>query len=103
LTDSARRPIPLVFVDTNVLYPVRLADLVLSCAVDGLFDLCVSDDLLDEIERVLTASKGLRTEKVRTFRSNVEAVATGRLEISSSDQTLTISGISPPRCRPRPT
>jgi predicted nucleic acid-binding protein len=80
LTDSARRPIPLVFVDTNVLYPVRLADLVLSCAVDGLFDLCVSDDLLDEIERVLTASKGLRTEKVRTFRSNVEAVATVRVD-----------------------
>ena len=80
MTDSARRPIPLVFVDTNVLYPVRLADLVLSRAVDGLFDLCVSDDLLDEVERVLTPSKGLLTEKARTFRSDVEAVATVRVD-----------------------
>lgn len=80
MTDSARRPIPLVFVDTNVLYPVRLADLVLSCAADGLFDLCVSDDLLDEVERVLTTSKGLRPEKARTFRSAVETVATVRVD-----------------------
>lgn len=80
MTDSARRPIPLVFVDTNVLYPVRLADLVLSCAVDGLFDLCVSDDLLDEVERVLMTSKGLPPEKAQAFRSAVEAVATVQAE-----------------------
>jgi predicted nucleic acid-binding protein len=48
-----------VFVDTNVFYPVRLADLVLSSVGDGLFDLCVSDHLLDEIERVLIHDKGL--------------------------------------------
>lgn len=80
MTDPARRPIPLVFVDTNVLYPVRLADLVLSCAADGLFDLCVSDDLLDEVERVLITSKRLRPEKARTFRSAVEGVATVRVD-----------------------
>lgn len=55
--------------------PVRLADLVLSSAADGLFDLCVSDDLLDEIERVLVDRKGLPADKARTFREQVEAVA----------------------------
>jgi len=48
-----------VFVDTNVLYPVRLADLVLSSVDDGLFDLCTSDHLLEEVERVLVNAKGL--------------------------------------------
>ena len=42
-----------MFVDTNALYPVRLADLILSSIDDGLFELCVSDHLLDEVERVL--------------------------------------------------
>lgn len=59
-------PIRLVLVDTNVLFPVRLADLVLSSAADGLFDLCVSDDLLDEIERVLIDRKGLAVDKGRS-------------------------------------
>lgn len=67
--------IRLVLVDTNVLFPVRLADLVLSSAADGLFDLCVSDDLLDEIERVLVARKGLEADKAGVFREQVEAVA----------------------------
>jgi hypothetical protein len=39
LSVTAGRPIPLVFVDTNVFHPVRLADLVLSCVGDGLFNL----------------------------------------------------------------
>ena len=42
--------VPLVFVDTNALYPVRLADRILSSIDDGLFELCVSDHLLAEIE-----------------------------------------------------
>lgn len=63
MSPVATRPIPLVFVDTNVFYPVRLADLVLSCVGDGLFDLCVSDPLLDEIERVLVDDKGLAEER----------------------------------------
>lgn len=48
---------------------------MLSCVGDGLFDLCVSDQLLDEIERVLIDEKGLSREKARTFRSAVLASA----------------------------
>lgn len=69
-----------MFVDTNVFYPVRLADLVLSCASDGLFDLCVSDDLGEEVERVLIEHKGLPVEKARTFWAAVEATANSRLK-----------------------
>ena len=67
--------VPLVFVDTNAFYPVRLADLILSSIDDGLFDLCVSDHLLAEIERVLVDHKGLPADKARVFRNAVEANA----------------------------
>lgn len=69
MSAAGARLIPLVFVDTNVFCPVRLADLVLSCVGDGLFDLCVSDPLLDEFERVLVNDKGLSTEKSAAFRA----------------------------------
>jgi hypothetical protein len=62
---------PLVFLDSNVLYPVRVADLVLSSADDGLFEVCVSDDLLIEIERVLIEVKGLAPEKAKIFTQAV--------------------------------
>ena len=67
--------VPLVFVDTNVFYPVRLADLILSSVDDGLFELCVSDHLLDEVERVLVNTKRLPPEKAKIFRDAVEANA----------------------------
>ena len=67
--------VPLVFVDTNVFYPVRLADLILSSVDDGPFELCVSDHLLAEIERVLTHHKGLPADKAKIFREAVEANA----------------------------
>ena len=38
-TDPTRHPLMLVFVDTNVWYPVVLADLVLRSVEIGLFDL----------------------------------------------------------------
>ena len=75
MSAAGARQIPLVFVDTNVFYPVRLADLVLSCVGDGLFDLCVSDPLLDEIERVLITDKGLMAEKSAAFRAALLASA----------------------------
>lgn len=64
-----------MFVDTNALYPVRLADLILSSSDDGLFELCVSDHLLDEVERVLVDHKGLPADKAKIFRDAVEANA----------------------------
>ena len=75
MSSTEARPSPLVFVDTNVFYPVRLADLVLSSVGDGLFDLCVSEPLLDEIERVLIDDKGLPEEKSAAFRAAVLASA----------------------------
>lgn len=53
--------------DTNILFPISLADLVLSSAEYGLFELCWSQDLLDEVERVLVRSKGLRPGKAALF------------------------------------
>lgn len=67
--------VPLVFVDTNAFYPVRLADLILSSVDDGLFELCVSDHLLAEIERVLISHKGLSADKAKIFRDAVQANA----------------------------
>lgn len=67
--------IQLVFIDSNVLYPVTLADLVLSGVDDGLFEVCVSDDLLIEIERVLIETKGLAAEKAKVFTSAVSSDA----------------------------
>lgn len=66
---------PRVFVDTNVFYPVRVADLVLSCVDDSLLELCVSDHLLNEIERVLVEHKGLAADKANVFRDAVAANA----------------------------
>lgn len=43
----------LVFVDTNVWYPVVLADLVLRSVEIGLFDLAWTDESLAKVERVL--------------------------------------------------
>ena len=76
MTSPAERTTPLVFVDTNVFYPVRLADLVLSCVDDGLLDLCVSDHLLNEIEHVLVERKGLSPAKAKIFRDAVASNAT---------------------------
>jgi predicted nucleic acid-binding protein len=67
--------VPLVFVDTNVFYPLRLADLILSSVDDGLFELCASDHLLAEMERVLIDHKRLSADKAKIFREAVEANA----------------------------
>ena len=54
---------------------MRLADLILSSVDDGLFNFCVSDHLLAEIERVLIDHKGLPADKAKIFRDAVEANA----------------------------
>ena len=58
---------PRVFVDTNVLYPASLADLTLSAAEYGLFELVYSDHLLQEIERVPVDHKGLAPVHAQRF------------------------------------
>ena len=54
---------------------MRLADLVLSSVDDGLFEVCISDDLLTEIECVLIETKGHAAERVKVFTSAVSSNA----------------------------
>ncbi|MEI8261543.1 MAG: hypothetical protein WCG77_08595 [Actinomycetes bacterium] len=58
----------LVFVDTNVWYPVVLADLVLRSVEIGLFDLAWTDESLAEVERVLVERKGLTAQHAAAAR-----------------------------------
>ena len=86
MTTALDAHVPLVFVDTNALYPVRLADLILSSVDDGIFDLCVSDHLLAEVERVLVDYKGLPADKAKIFRDAVEANAVSVMRAGQYEQ-----------------
>ncbi len=71
----------LVFVDTNVWYPVVLADLVLRSVEIGLFDLAWTNESLAEVERVLVERKGLTAQNAAVFGAQVRATAPrGRIE-----------------------
>ena len=71
----------LVFIDTNVWYPVVLADLVLRSVEIGLFDLAWTDESLAEVERVLVERKGLSAANATVFGAQVRATAPrGRIE-----------------------
>jgi predicted nucleic acid-binding protein len=69
-----------VFVDTNVLFPASLADLTLSTAEYGLFELVYSDHLLEEIKRVLVDQKGLAPANAQRFIDEIcETFPDGRI------------------------
>ena len=71
----------LVLIDTNVWYPVVLADLVLRSVELGLFDLAWTDEALAEVERVLVERKGLSAANAAVFGAQVRATApVGRIE-----------------------
>lgn len=71
----------LVFIDTNVWYPVVLADLVLRSVEIGLFDLAWTDESLAEVERVLVERKGLTAQNAAVFGAQVRATAPrGRID-----------------------
>jgi predicted nucleic acid-binding protein len=71
----------LVFIDTNVWYPVVLADLVLRSVEIGLFDLAWTDESLAEVERVLVERKGLSAANAAVFGAQVRATAPrGRID-----------------------
>jgi len=73
-----------VFVDTNVLFPASLADLMLSAAEYGLFELVYSDHLLDEIQRVLVDNKGLAPANAQRFIDEICATfPNGRITAST--------------------
>jgi len=46
-----------VFIDTNVLFPFSVMDLMLTLTEDGIHDVMWSDDLLDEWERVIVRER----------------------------------------------
>ena len=46
-----------VFVDTNVLFPFSIMDLMLALTEDGIHDVAWTDDLLDEWERVIVRER----------------------------------------------
>lgn len=56
-----------VLVDSATFYPISMADLALRLAVLGLFEILWSDDLLNEVERVLVEKKGLSAQSSRYF------------------------------------
>ncbi|MFM8896695.1 MAG: PIN domain-containing protein [Actinomycetales bacterium] len=71
----------LVFVDSNVWYPIVLADLVLRSVEIGLFDLAWTDEVLAEVERVLIMRKGVPPDSAAAFGAQVRATAPdGRIE-----------------------
>ena len=75
---------PRVFFDTNVLFPASLADLTLSTAEYGLFELVYSDHLLEEIQRVLVDNKGLAPANAQRFIDEIcQTFPTGRITAST--------------------
>ncbi len=78
-----------VFVDTNVLYPASLADLTLSAAEYGLFELVYSDHLLQEVERVLVNHKGLAPGNAQRFIDEIcQTFPTGRIKATTYEGTV---------------
>jgi len=49
-------PLPRIFVDTNVLFPFSVMDLILALTEDGIHSILWTDALLDEWERVIVRS-----------------------------------------------
>lgn len=56
-----------VFLDTNVLYPISIADLLLRLGDVALHVIVWSEDLLAEVERVLVDDKGLTPAQAAYF------------------------------------
>ena len=81
-----------LFIDSNILYPIRLADLVLSSVDDGLFEV---EDLLNEIERVLIDTKGLAVDKAKAFTRDV---ASNAAHVAPNSSPKFPKGL-PTRCR----
>ncbi len=73
---------------TNVLFPASLADLTLSAAEYGLFELVYSDHLLQEIQGVLVDHKGLAPANAQRFIDEIcETFPTGRIKASTYEST----------------
>lgn len=66
-----------VFVDTSVLYPISIADLLLRLADIAIHEIRWSEDLLAEVERVLVDDKGLSPTQAAYFCSCIREAFPG--------------------------
>jgi excisionase family DNA binding protein len=63
-----------VFVDTNVLFPFSVMDLMLALTEDGIHDVMWTDALLDEWERVIVESQRRPADSYRSLVSEVDGL-----------------------------
>lgn len=86
-----------VFLDTNVLYPISIADLLLRLGDVALHTIVWSEDVLAEAERVLIEDKGLTLAQAGYFCDCVrEAFPDGEIERRDYEDLIeTMSGKDP--------
>lgn len=86
-----------VFPDSNVLYPISLADLTLRLGDIAVHEVLWTEDLLAEVERVLVEHKGLPPEQAAYFCSCIrEAFPEGEIERAAyADLILSRTGKDP--------
>jgi PIN domain len=78
-----------IYPDTNTLYPISIADLILRLAEIGLISLAWTEYLLDEVERVLVDHKGLSGRAARYFCDCIrQTFPDGRLERASYEHLI---------------
>jgi len=77
-----------VFIDTNVLFPFSVMDLMLALTEDGIHDVMWSDDLLDEWERVIVRERrrspdaaAVITATIRQFFADTRIPAESYLDL----------------------
>jgi hypothetical protein len=89
-----------LYLDTNVLFPMTLMDLMLSMAEDFHHDLLWSDFLLAEWERVIVREQRRTPEQASAITSAIrQAFPSGRI---ASDDYESIIETVPPRSRAAP-
>ncbi|MGQ0744231.1 MAG: hypothetical protein ACT4OS_07855 [Acidimicrobiales bacterium] len=86
-----------VYLDTNVLFPMTIMDLMLSMAEDFHHDLVWNDFLLEEWERVIVREKHRTPEQARAITDAIrQAFPTGRIAPEDYEAIIeTIPGSDP--------
>jgi len=78
-----------VYPDTNVLFPVRLLNLIMRSHSSGLIEVVWTDELLAELERVLFEKKGVQPVQARAITKRLsEWAPAGRVDPSRYRQSL---------------
>jgi AcrR family transcriptional regulator len=69
-----------VFIDTNVLFPFSVMDLMLALTEDGIHDVVWSDDLLDEWERVIVRERHRSADAAAAITATIRQFFADTLE-----------------------